>query len=288
VKGAVLAPEDLHLKSVGVRLAGSDYTFNTPSFKVEHYQFGKHVLTVEALLDYNGQEVVLSGSGEVLLKQEQMPTTLQLAISIALALGGAIPCLGVEKRRVATGVAVGATLIPTMRLALPDTPITVFLITSIGVIIGLTVFGARKAVKPLTAYLVVGALLACALWIGNPLVLILTGIGNEMMVVAMVCYPSEWRTHEKLLLGVNAFYALLMLLAGGLLAFADKVASLVTQAPLTWGVVEAITAFVSSLIVYSQAVPVLVPALYLAQLWWRRSRAKATEEYLKELVSAWH
>ena len=290
VKGVVLASEGLRLKSIRVRLAGSDYTFESPTFEVKHYQSGKHVVTVEALLDYGGQEVVLSGSGEVSLRQEQMPATLQLAIPIALALGGVIPCLGVERRRVATGVAVGAVLIPTIRLALPDTPITVFLITSIGVIVGLAVFGARKAIKPLTAYLlVVGALLACALWIGNPLVLILTGIGNGIMVAAMICYPSEWRTHEKLLLGVNAFYALLMLLAGGLLAFADKVASLVVaQAPLTWGVVEAITAFVSSLIVYSQAVPILVPALYLAQLWWRRSRAKATEEYLKELMSAWH
>jgi len=290
VKGAVLAPEGFRLKSVGVRLAGSVYTFEGPSFEVKHYQSGRHVLTVEALLDYGGGEVALSGSGEVSLRQEQLPATLQLAIPIALALGGAIPCLGVERKKVATGVAVGAVLMPTIRLALPDTPMTVFLITSIGVIVGLAIFGARKAVKPLTAYLlVVGALLACALWIGNPLVLILTGIGNGMMVAAMVCYPSEWRTHEKLLLGVNAFYALLMLLAGGLLAFADKVASLVVaQAPLTWGVVEAITAFVSSLIVYSQAVPVLVPALYLAQLWWRRSRAKATEEYLKELMSAWH
>jgi hypothetical protein len=290
VKGAVLAPEGLRLKGVRVRLAGSVYTFEGPTFEVKHYQSGRHVLTVEALLDYGGGEVVLSGSGEVSLRQEQMPATLQLTIPIALALGGVIPCLGVERRRVATGVAVGAVLIPTIRLALPDTPITVFLITSIGVIVGLAVFGARKAVKPLTAYLlVVGVLLACALWIGNPLVLILTGIGNGMMVAAMICYPNEWRTHEKLLLGVNAFYALLMLLAGGLLAFADKVASLVVaQAPLTWGVVEAITAFVSSLIVYSQAVPILVPALYLAQLWWRRSRAKATEEYLKELLSAWH
>jgi len=290
VKGVVLASEGLRLKSIRVRLAGSDYTFESPTFEVKHYQSGKHVVTVEALLDYGGGEVVLSGSGEVSLRQEQMPATLQLAIPIALALGGVIPCLGVERRRVATGVAVGAVLIPTIRLALPDTPITVFLITSIGVIVGLAVFGARKAIKPLTAYLlVVGALLACALWIGNPLVLILTGIGNGIMVAAMICYPSEWRTHEKLLLGVNAFYALLMLLAGGLLAFADKVASLVVaQAPLTWGVVEAITAFVSSLIVYSQAVPILVPALYLAQLWWRRSRAKATEEYLKELMSAWH
>ena len=290
LRGMVLVPEGLRLKSVRVGLAGSDYTFNGPSFEVEHYQSGKHVVTIEALLDYNGQDVLLSGSGEVFLRQEQMPATLQLAIPIALALGGAIPCLGVERKRVATYSALGAVLILTIRLVLPETPITVFLIASIGVIVGLAIFGARKAIKPLTAYLLlVGALLACALWIGNPLVLILTGIGNGMMIVAMICYPSEWRTHEKLLLGVNAFYALLMLLAGGLLAFADKVASLVVaQAPLTWGVVEAITAFVSSLIVYSQAVPILVPALYLAQLWWRRSRAKATEEYLKELMSTWH
>jgi len=189
---------------------------------------------------------------------------------------------------VATYTALGAILMPTVRWALPDLPLAIFIIASVGAVVGLAVFGARKAVKPLSAYLlVVGALLACALWIGNPLVLILTGIGNGIMTVAMVCYPSEWRAHEKLLLGVNAFYALLMLLAGGLLAFADKVASLiVAQAPLTWGVVEAVTAFVSSVIVYSQAVPVLVPVAYVVQLWWRRSRAKATEEVLKELASA--
>jgi len=211
---------------------------------------------------------------------------VQVFIPIALAMAGVVPCLGVERKRVVGYTAAGIVAIPVVRCVLPGIPLTPFLTASIGAIIGLALFGARKSIKPLSAYLaVIGSLLACTLLIGNPLVLILTGIGNGVMLIALLCYPSEWRTHEKVLLGTNACYALLMLLAGGLTAFAGKVASLVTsQAPLSWGIVEAITAFTSSLIVYGQAIPIAVPAMYIAQLWWRRSRAKAVEEVLGELI----
>ena len=230
------------------------------------------------------EDVVLRGEGEVRLETAYESSLLDLAF-LLVPLATAIPALASSYRRRKLGLSMVLLVAPipfSWGLLLELHPIWVTLAYGLGVLAATWYVDRESFNRVLSHLVVIVALAASSMVLGNPIILLLGGFGAMLFLAAAVLYPSEAAKTERFYKSTMLVYSL------GVLAMSLLSHVAVTVASFMWipdsGFVDAVRVqamFVANLFAIT---PVVAPIYHLARLIHAYERAREAREVLEKFV----
>ena len=269
--------------SVAVRLAGKWYNCTSYSDRFEmtikHSEVGRH----KALIRLRSADSFAKGYLTAELRQpEPGPNWAMALLPLSLLVALAPEMLAYMPSRLraeAIKRAAGIALIPLPLSALMPALLSAYLWATAFAVLAVAAYTGRKYLRPALEYTgIAGGLLASSILIGNPLPLIVAGVGNAVWLACLTLFPSEWKPVDRYARAVNAFYAAAVLVLQGIVEAARRAAGYLYQP--SWGMVQAITVNATIIANIIALIPIVAPLYFFLRLYATAHRARAVEEEL--------
>ena len=265
-------------------IAGKKYTWRSEGYDLNATLELPAYGTLRVYAELKARNVVLRGRGEIRLETSPERSLLDAAF-VALPLAAITPSIASSrrKRRLGFSMFLLAAPIPlSWNLLLEVHPLWVTLGYGLAVLASIYVLD-REAFWRAAGHILVAVLLASAsMLLGNPLIIVLGGVGSALFLVSGILYPSELAKTEKMYRSSMTLYALGMLVMGAVVEASTSIASMM-WAPDS-GFVSSIEVQAMFLADLFALTPVLAGVWHLARLIHSYERAREAREMLDRLV----
>ena len=266
-------------------IGGVEYSWNVTCYdfhaELELPIYGSFRVYAEVI----GKDVVLRGSGVVFLETSPERKLIDLAFLLLPSISSLVSIAGSSRRKLKLTcllIISQASPLAFYNMLLELHPIWITLAYG-SAVLAITYFIDREAFSRAVSHiLVLTALSATSMVVGNPIILMLGGFGAALFLVAAVLYPSELSKTERFYKSTMLLYSLGVLSMAFLNETAVSIANFM-YAPDS-GFIDAVrtqTMFIANLF---SLTPVVAPIYHLAKLIHSYERAREAREVLRELT----
>ena len=261
-----------------------NYTFNSDTYtvKISHPDIGRHRILLIVSDKYKTAKL----NFYVNLFQVNIESPFISLIPLAISLSVIPEFLAYAPKKIRGRLSANvfgiSGVIILLSLIMPRNFLFYYSVVSAISIVVVAYLTNRNIMRNVLEYIgITWLLIGMAIYLANPLPLIVSGIGNGIWIICVLLFPSEWKGLERLIKSVNVLYSTFMITSGFLLNSAGQISAYLMEP--SWGMVKALEINISLIANMIMILPVLAPILTLSKLYATARRGKEAERIVSEI-----